>query len=98
MIKVLIERLCKAGKERTLEGLIKDLRAESLFQPGYVSGETLVGINNPRSFLVISTWAGLNSWDAWKNSQARLEIENMISPLTIGAPIIRIYSQLLEEV
>ena len=96
MIRVLIERRCEPGKEHILETLLKDLRAKSLHEPGYVSGETLVGIDKPTSFLVISTWAKLDNWLAWKNSQARLEIINLIAPLLIEEPIVRIYGMSLE--
>jgi len=97
MIRVLIERRCQPGKEQALKGFLKDLRAESLREPGYVSGETLVGIDDPRSFLVISNWAQKDAWEAWKNSQARLEIANMIAPLLTSEPVVRIYSLPLDE-
>ena len=97
MIRVLIERQCKAGKERTLDGLLNDLRAKSLNQPGYISGETLVGIDDPKSFLVISTWTKLDTWKAWEDSQARLEVDHLIAPLITGEPVVRIYGLPSEE-
>jgi len=97
MIRVLIERQCKAGKERALDGLLNDLRAKSLNQPGYISGETLVGIDDPKSFLVISTWTKLNTWKAWEDSQARLEVVHLIAPLITGEPVVRIYGLPSEE-
>jgi quinol monooxygenase YgiN len=97
MIRVLIERHCQVGKEHALGGLLKDLRAESLRAPGYVSGETLVRIDDTTSFLVVSTWIKLDCWKAWENSQARLEIVNMIEPLLSDESTVRIYSPPLEE-
>ncbi len=97
MIRVLIERRCKPGKEHALDGLLHDLRAESLHQPGYISGETLVEINDPTSFLVISTWTGLNTWQAWADSRHRLEITHLIEPLLTSEPVVRIYGLPPEE-
>lgn len=91
MIRVLIERQCKAGKEEALDSLLDDLRAKSLKQPGYISGETLVGIDDPTSFLVISTWTELDTWKIWADSRARLEITDLIAPLITGEPVVRIY-------
>ena len=96
MIRVVIERHCKPGKEHTVESLLEDLRAESLHQPGYISGETLIEIDDPASFLVISTWTRLDAWKAWKDSQPRLEIIHLISPLLISEPTVRIYRPPLE--
>jgi quinol monooxygenase YgiN len=97
MIRVLIERQCKAGKERALDSLLNDLRAKSLNQPGYISGETLVGIDDPKSFLVISTWTKLDTWKAWEDSQARHEVVHLIAPLITGEPVVRIYGLPSEE-
>jgi quinol monooxygenase YgiN len=97
MIRVFIERQCKTEKEHSLGSLLHDLRAKSLHQPGYISGETLVGINDPTSFLVISTWTGLNTWKAWEDSQSRLEVVHLIAPLLTGEPVVRIYGLPLEE-
>ena len=91
MIRVLIERRCKTGKEEALDSLLNDLRSKSLDQPGYISGETLVEINDPTSFLVISTWTRLNAWKAWTDSRARLEVVDLIAPLLSGEPVVRIY-------
>ena len=97
MIKVLIERCSKPGKEQALEGLLKDLRAASLHEPGYVSGETLIGLDDPTSFLVISTWSRLEAWNAWKNSQARLDLIDLVTPLLTGEPTVRIYNVPVDE-
>lgn len=97
MIRVFIEWRCKAGKEQALDGLLDDLRAESLHQPGYISGETLVGINDPTSFLVISTWTQLNTWNTWADNRHRLEVVHLIAPLLTGEPVVRIYGLPSEE-
>ena len=91
MIRVLTERKCEAGKEEALDKLIDELRAKSLHQPGYVAGETLVDIDDPTVSLVISTWTRIEAWNAWKDSQPRLEVIHLMSPLLTGEPKVRIY-------
>ena len=97
MIRVLIERRCKEGKEHALENLIMDLRGRSLHQPGYISGETLVELKDPRSFLVISNWSRSEAWRAWENSRARLEIVDLMTPLLAEEPRCQIYGSPLES-
>jgi len=97
MIRALIEWHCKPGKEDALDGLLQDLRATSLHQQGYISGETLVELNDPTSFLVISTWTRLETWQVWADSRHRLEIVHLISPLLTGEPVVRIYGLSSEE-
>ena len=97
MIRVFIERRCQAGKEHALEGLLQELRSQSLHQPGYVSGETLVEIDDPTSFLVISTWTRLDAWKIWENSRARHEVDHLIEPLLDGELKVRIYRLPSEE-
>ncbi len=97
MIRAFIEWHCKQGKEDALDSLLQDLRAESLHQPGYISGETLVEINDPTSFLVISTWTRLDTWHIWADSRHRLEIVDLMGPLVTAEPIVRIYRVPSEE-
>jgi len=97
VIRVLIERRCKPGKEQAVDSLLNELRAKSLNQPGYISGETLVEINDPTSFLVISTWTRLDTWQVWADSRHRLEVVNLLEPLLTSEPVVRIYGLPAEE-
>jgi heme-degrading monooxygenase HmoA len=81
MIRVMIERHCKPGKESQLRDLLKELRVAAMSQYGYISGETLCELDHPSLFIVISTWATLDAWRAWEVSQRRLLIEERIDSL-----------------
>ena len=81
MIRVVIERYCKPGKEAQLRDLLKELRMAAMSQYGYISGETLCELDNPSLFIVISIWATLDAWRAWEVSQRRLLIEERIDSL-----------------
>ena len=55
-IKVLIERRVKAGHEDLVWEMLRDLRGQAVRQKGYLYGETWRSLDNPRIFLVSSTW------------------------------------------
>ncbi len=97
MIRAMIEWRSKAGKEDSLEGLLKDLRSKAMRQPGYISGETLVEIDDPSTYIVISTWTRLEAWKAWESSQERHEIVRLISPVVVDEKRIRVFKNPFEE-
>ena len=92
MVKVVIDRRCKPGEERRLEGFLKDLRASCMRQPTYISGETLIDVDDPLHYLVIGTWSRLEGWDLWKNSRARQEILQMAMACVEGEPVVKVYA------
>ena len=80
-VKILIKRKVSADKAAQLKELIMQLRALSIKQPGYVSGESLKSVERPDEYLVISTWDNLDAWKAWVGSKGRDEIQNKIDML-----------------
>ena len=68
-------------------------------QKGYVSGETLVGLEDDREVVVLSVWSSQYDWTTWSNSQERGKLENELSarleepvrirPFKLGADAIR---------
>ena len=74
MIRVIIERKVKRGKEREMWSLLHDLRSKAIRQPGYVSGETLVGYDDLSLWVVIGTWLKAESWQDWLKSPERKAI------------------------
>ena len=49
--------------------LLSELRSLATIQSGYVSGETLVSMDNPNKVVVVSTWLSRKRWDAWFGSE-----------------------------
>nr|WP_321466839.1 antibiotic biosynthesis monooxygenase [uncultured Desulfobulbus sp.] len=84
-VKILIKR--KVAKELTpqLDGLLKKLRALTLNQKGYISGETFSQLDEPGVSMVISTWQSLDDWRAWTLSKERIDLQEQIDKL-LGAP------------
>jgi heme-degrading monooxygenase HmoA len=78
MIRVVIERWLVEGGAETIERIMRDLRREAIHSPGYVMGETLRDVADPRHFVIISTWRTREEWETWAVSSARQEIEDQI--------------------
>ena len=51
MIKVIIERKVKKGED--ISRLLRELRATAIYEPGYVTGETLVNAEDNSSIVVV---------------------------------------------
>jgi heme oxygenase (mycobilin-producing) len=80
-VKILIKRKVSADKTANLKELVMQLRALSIKQPGYVSGESLKNLDRPDEYLVVSTWDSLGAWKAWESSIARAQIQGKIDDL-----------------
>jgi heme-degrading monooxygenase HmoA len=83
MVKVLIERRVKKGKEGYLIELLNKLRTELVSQPGYVSGELLQSTEDESIVFALSTWLSPLDWKSWEGNPRRLEIESKIELLLI---------------
>ncbi len=97
MVKAIIQWRSKAGKENALEGMLRDLRAKAMRHQGYISGETLVGIDDPCTYVVLSAWTRLESWKIWENSRERQEIVRLIAPNVCEETTVRVFRHPFEE-
>ena len=81
-VKVLIKRRFKKDKIREAYKLLMELRSLATLQTGYVSGETLIGADDPNNLVVISTWISANRWQEWlanpKRKSAAQKMENLL--------------------
>jgi heme oxygenase (mycobilin-producing) len=84
-IKVLIKRRIPEGFiDPQFSSLIRKLRTLAVVRNGYISGETLKRADQPREYLVISTWKNTDAWNAWRTSPERAEIQEQIDAM-LGA-------------
>ncbi len=97
MIKVFLTRRVRPENYKRVMGLITDLRAVALHQPGYVTGETVIRGEDPVEVVAIGTWLAEDYWRAWATSEERIEIEDMIAPLLTGEPRAVVYRTPQEE-
>ncbi|WP_028318342.1 antibiotic biosynthesis monooxygenase family protein [Desulfobulbus elongatus] len=84
-VKVLIKRKVADKQAPELEALLRKMRALTLNQKGYISGETFTRLDEPGVSMVISTWQSLDDWRAWTLSKERIEVQERIDKL-LGAP------------
>lgn len=71
MVKVLMERTIRGQNVSHIVRLLRHLRIMAMQQPGYISGETLHGVDDPNYYLVISTWESPEQWQQWVNNPER---------------------------
>ncbi|HZK13668.1 MAG TPA: antibiotic biosynthesis monooxygenase family protein [Desulfobaccales bacterium] len=74
MVKVLMERTIRGQNVGQIVRLLRQLRVLAMQQPGYISGETLHGVDAPNYYLVISTWESLGQWQDWFNNPERRKL------------------------
>jgi heme-degrading monooxygenase HmoA len=85
-IKTLIKRRIPENfHDSRFNDLLRQLRVLAIAQQGFISGETLRRVSDPREYLVIGTWQNAATWEAWKDSPTRAEIQKQIDAL-LGAP------------
>ncbi len=80
-VKVIISRRVPSVLSANLRPLLLKLRALAGAQPGYISGETLVNVDDHEDVMVLSTWNSIDQWTAWKSDPRRIEIENTIDSM-----------------
>jgi heme-degrading monooxygenase HmoA len=81
MVRVLIERWLLEGRDEAFQREMRSMRGDALRHAGYISGETLRDLANPRHYVVISTWRSRADWEAWEVSAARQHALAAIRPL-----------------
>ena len=81
MIKIHIKRKVPPEKLEDLRVLINQLRALTMSQPGYITGETLKRVDKPGESLVVAKWQSAAYWQQWLQSKERTEIQVKIDAL-----------------
>ena len=80
-VQVIIKRKFKVESPEELFPLLTELRIRAKNQPGYISGETLINLDNPGNYLVISKWETADDWKKWFNSKERWDIQGKVDSL-----------------
>jgi heme-degrading monooxygenase HmoA len=81
MVRVMIERWLRSGREEHFQAEMRQLRREAVHYDGYITGETLRDRDDHLHWVVLSTWQSFGDWDAWAVSQQREEKLERIAPL-----------------
>jgi len=75
-----------------LSEMLADLRALANRQPGYISGESLRNVDDPREYLVISTWKSIEDWKRWFANEKRAELEGRVDALLGSSTVYKVFS------
>lgn len=78
-VKIIIDRQFKEAPSADDIRIINDLRIRAMGQNGYISGETLVDVEDNKRMVVLSVWSSIDDWNAWRNSKERANLENELS-------------------
>ena len=78
--KIIIERKFKEAPSPENYKSINKLRVSAMHQRGYISGETLVNLEDNREIIVLSFWSNIDDWKSWLNSEKKNELESELAP------------------
>lgn len=92
-VRVTVERTVIPGAQREIAALLRTLLSKAIQFPGYQSGETMVGVFNPMTFLTIVRFTTLTTWQEWERNPERLKIVGEINTYLQGDPIIRLWNE-----
>ncbi len=77
--KIIIRRKFLKGNEKQVLALLNKMRSLAMNQPAYISGETLIKLDQSHHLTVICTWQSMQAWQKWKHDPERLKLENMLA-------------------
>ena len=78
LVKILIRRRFKEGNAKQIQALLKEFRAGAMNREGYITGETLISLEDPQELMVIGTWESMDAWKRWRENEARKRFEAML--------------------
>ncbi len=90
-VKVIIKRRFREGKAKEVFALLKKFRSEAMDQEGYITGETLIGFDDPQKVLVIATWQSRDNWLKWKEDSGRKANEALLQQYLDGPTEYEVY-------
>ncbi len=71
---------------------MRELRTKTIFQHGYISGETLRATDDPSLLTIISAWQSETDWKAWAEDPERREIDSKITQYLKQPEKLRVYT------
>ena len=84
--KVIIERHTAPHQEHHALAIATELRAAAIRQPGHISGETLIDVEDHTAIVVIGTWRDIEDWKRWESSEERKLLEANMA-INLEAPL-----------
>jgi len=84
MIRVIIERQIAESLEGAYEQRARSVLQQAVEVPGFISGESLKGMNNPNHRVILSTWRSTADWYRWYQSPQRRAMMTDLAPMLDG--------------
>ena len=81
MITVIIERHIAPGMASTYENFARQIIEATVSAPGFVSGESLRGLDDPNARYIVVKMKNKSNWQQWLLSKQRRELVTLVSPL-----------------
>jgi len=91
VVRIIIDRKVKKGKESEFSELLKQLRSNAVSSKGYISGETLRALSDHRNFVVVSTWQTADDWKNWEDDPERKKVEERLEKIMTRPTKTKIY-------
>lgn len=70
-INVLIKRRFKDEYVHEAQYHNAEIRALATVQPGYISGKTIINVEDPNEMIIVSKWNSKEDWENWYKSEER---------------------------
>ncbi len=70
-INVLITRRFKDEYVHEAQYHNAEIRALATVQPGYISGKTIINVDDPNEMIIVSKWRSKEDWENWYKSEER---------------------------
>ncbi len=74
MIRIIIDRIIAETLEANYEEMAAKILQRSVVAPGFISGESLKDVKNPRHRVLLCKWRSLAEWQQWEESPERKEL------------------------
>ena len=84
-VKILIRRKFRKEALKDASAMLMKARINAMGHQGYISTETLVNYDDPRSVIILSMWQSKEVWDRYEQSVERREHEETYAGRVEGA-------------
>ncbi len=81
MITVIIERHIAPGMASTYENFARQIIEATVSAPGFISGESLRGLDDPNARYIVVKMKNRSNWQQWLLSKQRRDLVALVSPL-----------------
>ncbi len=74
-VMIIIKRVFRMDQTNKLIPLLKELRAKSEKQPGFISRTTYSKLNDPGELVVIMEWESVDDWIKWMDHKDAKDLQ-----------------------